>query len=334
MNLNKIKTILTCFICSIILMGIIYNVFFEIGTVKNIIKDIFIHISAIFSYILNFIKDLSWRKIYFSFGCVILFLECLEFKGIKYKSFNNIVLNFLLLFTILCAFSDFDNFSFKAAFFGLSLYSIVILSPYMRNKDYENESEQDKSTHIERGNAIFGVIVFSLMALILLFTSDLNSNSKEANKTITIEKAKLNESLEVVKDLTAIEKVASKYDKEFKDLGFTIVKEYMSFYDKETKKNFILYSYNRPNYEYIETAPLVKDTELSIVLKQNKLRIIDFNKLTLSLNNKTKNLEITGLVYDKNKFSEEDIASDLDIVMEKIIIPKLKEMSLEMDRKQ
>lgn len=97
MNLNQFKNPLTCFLGSIVLMGLIYSVFFGVEEIKEA-----------FAVMLGLISVISWKPIYFIFGSIVLFIQCMIYNNAtgKYKLFLFITLGLLLLFSVLCFISN------------------------------------------------------------------------------------------------------------------------------------------------------------------------------------------------------------------------------------
>jgi hypothetical protein len=294
MDFNKIKAPLTCLVGSIVLMGVIYSVFFGVESIKTAI-----------AISMAFIGVMSWKIIYFILGSIILCLECMIFN--KYEKISklhlNIVTVILLLFSILCMISNYELFSWKAAIFGAILYGFS--RGVLELKEIPKENKDDRYFTI-------GVLSLILIAAIAVLFAD----KKEFEKTNEAVKPEVQmvDNTPAINQSIELEKVADKYKNEFKKLGFIkIVRAY---------KGSDKYSYIIDNFNMLKEGELVSNSEAAKFVSSEELKQIDFREITFEL--KDDKLFISGLSYDKRMISQEKVVSALSLVMDKIIMPKLR----------
>jgi hypothetical protein len=307
MDFNRIKTPLTCLIGSMALMGIIYSAFFGVESIKGAIV-----------VSMAFIAIMSWKIIYFIFGSIILCLECMIFN--KYERVSKLHLNIisavLLLFTILCGISNYDVFDWKATLFGLLLYGLS--RGVIEFKEIPKEQKE---------NRYFGILILCLIFLLLvtvLFADDKDFPNKKESIKVENNSAIISEKVEIIKE-TSLEKVNNKYKDEFKKLGFINIFKENKIYDK--------YTYVIDNFSMEKDHNLVTSGEAAKVISNEASNQIYFGNITLKLSNDK--LIISGLEYDKKMISQEKVATALNAVMEKVVMPKLriieKEIKLQRD---
>jgi hypothetical protein len=300
MDFNKIKTPLSCLIGSIFLMGIIYSTFFGVESIKGAI-----------AVSMAFIAVMSWKIIYFILGSIILCIECMIFN--KYERASKLQLNivsaFLLLFVIICGISNYDAFSWKATLFGVLLYGLSRGILELKETPLKNKEEKYFAL------LILFVIVLALIGVLFADEKEF-PHAQESTKTIN--------TVNDIKDerLIEVEKIANKYEKQFKELGFISVSPVT---ESKSSSYSAYYTYQIKNFQSVG----VRLTEDWASVKLSKSTRYTFSKVSLRLNDEK--LFITGLDYDKAKISQDELAKDLDIVMEKIIMPKLKKMKLEIE---
>jgi 1,4-dihydroxy-2-naphthoate octaprenyltransferase len=196
MNLNQLKNPLTCFIGSIVLMGFIYSVFFG---VEEIIEA--------FAVMLGFISVISWKPIYFIFGSIVLFLQCMIYNNAKgkYKLSLFITLGLLLLFSVLCFISNSEAFNWRAVIYSLLILSISQLVIILKNLRPDHEDYKENKI----GCMLF-IGIFTVSLFVTLFAEKKEESSdKEQNAEHISQQDKIAQE----KAFTQLKEVEDKYQK-------------------------------------------------------------------------------------------------------------------------
>jgi hypothetical protein len=160
--------------------------------------------------------------------------------------------------------------------------------------------------------------IFTVSLFVTLFAEKKEESSdKEQNAEHISQQDKIAQE----KAFTQLKEVEDKYQKQFIKLGFDRV--YPSI---DTKGNRI-YVFKLNDFQIAEIQLLASSYQVDKLIDENLK--INFEYINLEL--QKDKLVIKGLQYDKKLVSQAQLANQLNTVMEKIIMPKLREIKQEAD---
>lgn len=271
---------------------------------------------------LDFIESLSWKYIYFCLGATMLCLQCLLFKEKnKYYIIGMIITTLSII-----------------------LFTILCFS--------------SNSSLINRNALVYG---FGLFISLIAMNTPAKLLEKSIGITVVMTIAiimpmQLSQKMEV-----EINKIAEKYEKQFKELGYISVKSNALFlrneYDTryQFKRDYFLTQnlLMQPESENLKwSTSFDKSTEEYIKLysqesmkeKNNAYRIANYeDKLyrnyinyfaDIYLHVENNKLYIDSIKYDKTQITQQELAEKLDILMKNVIMPKLQKIKDHKDKEQ
>lgn len=244
---------------------------------------------------LDVIESLPWKIIYFVACTSILCLECLSVKyNDNFKLSMACWASIILIIIVVLLFSAFAITSNDTLFNGYAFWFMIFAIAASILLTIAVSGWKDPKA--ESGVSIlFAVICMIVMFMMFMFNKEM-----------------------MAKD--AITQVASKYKKEFVSTGFIDINFSDGNVDYDKKRS------SGRKEMFISNKDIVNE----VAEKFSKYNDIGYDNKFKSIRIFVKNdtLYINDLKYDKDEISKEDLAKELDIAMEKVIMPTIHKLNV------
>lgn len=288
MSVKDIKNVVICSIGALILVSLGYFIF-------NNLPNITLNLNGI----LDFVEAVSWKSVAFIVCFTLLCMECLL---VKYKT-NKIVVEKLLtgivillicanIFAALAYLSNHTLFNQSALGF---IGAAIIASAFATTLIYHWDKIEKPEKLLLLGGVIFSVVVMWPI---------MTCNELPKNDAITT--------------------VVNKYYQQFNALGFTNVE-----FNTQYRENGVKYDKKRKSGEkYVMISN--GDVKEALNIEENKYDYDNryYNKYSnIRLFIKQEKLYIENIDYNPKNISKEALAKELDVIMEKVIMPKLQNLN-------